>query len=80
MYRGNSAQMSLNDVEEAMELQVLGTIEYSSDVQYSIMQSQPITSLKPHASVSRSFKQLAADLTARDYSPSIVDRLRGMLQ
>ncbi len=79
MYDSPKKHLSVKEVEKALELPVLGVIPESSHVPKSIMDSQPIVSMKPNAKVSREFKKVAADITGRNYRETFLDRVKGLL-
>lgn len=79
MYSSPKHHLSVAEVEEALEMPVLGVVEKSNLVPRSILDNQPAVSMKPYAKVSRAFKKIASDLTGREYEESVLDRIRGVL-
>lgn len=79
MYSSPKKHLSVAEVEKSLEMPVLGVVDHSKVVQRSIFDTQPAVSMKPHAKPSREFKQIAADLTGKEYEPSLFDRIRGFM-
>lgn len=78
-YSSPKKHLSVKEVEKSLELPVLGVINESKVIQQSIFDNQPAVSWKPNAKPSRSFKQIAADLTGNSYEASLMDRVKGLL-
>lgn len=79
MYQSSKNHLSLAEVEESLELPVLGVVDHSKHVPRSIMENTPVVAHRPHAKPSRQFKEIAADLSGHSYDPSLMDRLKGLL-
>ncbi len=79
MYSSPKKHLSVAEVEKTLEIPVLGVVEQSKVIQRSIFDTQPAVSMSPHAKPSRSFKQIAADITGNQYDPSVIDRIKGLL-
>jgi MinD-like ATPase involved in chromosome partitioning or flagellar assembly/DNA-binding transcriptional ArsR family regulator len=79
MYSGPKNHLSVAEVEESLEMPVLGVVDRSATVQQSIFDTQPVVSMAPYAKPSQEFKQIAADLVGTSYEPSLVDRVRRFL-
>jgi MinD-like ATPase involved in chromosome partitioning or flagellar assembly len=79
MYSSPKKHLSVKEVEEAVEMPVLGVINESGVVQKSILDNKPAVTAEPHSKFARSVKEIAAELTGNEYKVSLLDRVRGLL-
>ncbi|GEM_PF-1798708 len=78
MYSSHKKHLSVDEVEEALDMPVIGTVEKTDLVQRSIFEGTPVVTYKPHARISRSFKKIASDITGKEYEESFLQRIRGV--
>ncbi len=79
MYSSPKQHLSADEVSEALEMPVIGTVEKTDLIQKSIFEGTPVVTHKPYASVSRSFKKIASDISGKEYKESFIERLRGVI-
>lgn len=79
MYDDPKDHLSIKEVEQALELPVIGVIPKHNHIPRSILENQPVVSFKPFSKPSREFKKIASDITGYPYEETLADRIKGWL-
>jgi MinD-like ATPase involved in chromosome partitioning or flagellar assembly len=60
-------ELSLNDVEEVLQVPVMAVVDHSLQVLRSLSKFDSIVRAKPHSSISKEFKRLAATISGEKF-------------
>ncbi|MBW3013605.1 MinD/ParA family protein [Candidatus Woesearchaeota archaeon] len=67
--RGDSTELSIENVETITDTRVIGVIQEDHDIREALKQKQPVVYSHPDSKVSIQIRKLAANLIGQEYSP-----------
>lgn len=79
MYDDPKDHLSIKEVEQALEIPVIGVIPKHNHIPRSILRNQPVVSFKPYSRPSREFRKIASDITGYPYEETLADRIKGLI-
>ena len=73
-------ELSIDEIEEMCDLNVIGRVPEDSDVKRSMFEKTPIVSMKPHSRAAVEFNRIAAALIGAEYIPPRMFALKRLLK
>jgi len=79
---GKKYELSIQDIEQATNLPVIGVLPHDDRILQSIALSTPLVDFKPNSKIAHSFKAIAATLVGQDYTEkeNFLDKIKSFFK
>lgn len=79
---GKKYELSIHDIEQAINLPVMGVLPHDDRILQSIALSTPLVDFKPNSKIANSFRAIAATLIGQDYAEkeNFLDKIKSFFK
>ncbi len=78
--RGKSYELTKDDIEAALNVEVIGQVPFDDNVSKAICNKKPVLDYKPFSKASSAYKSIASAVIGTDYNPKLSERIRSFLR
>jgi len=78
--KGKYYELTKKEIEEALDVKVIGTVPLDENVPKSIAHKMPVMSFRPYSKASIAYKKIAASVIGEKYNENLLGRVRAILK